>query len=219
MLKRATDADSPAGKRPSSELARVAIVGFSGRSVPASAALNKELFDAMVAAAKTTIEDKFALPLGNVCLVSGGAAWADHVAVSLALSVDGDAHQLRLYMPGPFDAQTGLIANSACAQTANTLHRRFAEQTGIPSLANLVEAHMFGADIRSDERGFLARNRQIADSADYMIAFSWSSTPEPSDGGTGHVWRAAKRRLDSTRMVHITMDKLARCLVKSDCDD
>lgn len=209
MLKRTADDNAPDVKRTCAATPSVAIVGFSGRSgVPSTDLLTKSLFDAMVASAKLIIKESFGHSLDSVCLVSGGAAWADHVAVSLALSVDGNARHLRLYMPGLFDAQTGLIVNSACAHTANTLHQRFAEQTSIPSLANLTEAHLYGADIRSGCHGFLARNRQIAADADYMIAFSWSDTPEPTDGGTGHVWRAAKQRIDLARMVHVRMNKL-----------
>jgi hypothetical protein len=187
---------------------RVAIVGFSGRSVAAPpAVLTKKLFDAMVAAARNIITEQFGLALGSVLLVSGGAAWADHVAVALALSIDGDIRRLRLYLPGPIDAQTGRIVDSPCAHQANTLHERFAEQAGVRSLAELAEACAGGADVRSG-RGFLARNRLIAGDADYMIAFSWSDTAEPLDGGTAHVWRAARANIKAARMVHVRMPEL-----------
>ena len=62
----------------------VAIIGSAGRNED-GAKMNATVFDAMTAAALRTITDHWHLSPQNVRLVSGGAAWADHVAVRLFL--------------------------------------------------------------------------------------------------------------------------------------
>lgn len=70
----------------------VAIVGSAGRGDDGNK-LTKDLFDKMSATAEEIIVSAFWLNPADVVLVSGGAAFADHVAVRLFL--DGEQYQDR----------------------------------------------------------------------------------------------------------------------------
>lgn len=59
---------------------KVSIIGTAGRGADGSK-LSKELFYEAVEKAKEVITENFKLKLGNVHLVSGGAAWAGKLAL------------------------------------------------------------------------------------------------------------------------------------------
>lgn len=119
-------------------------------------------------------------------LVSGGAAVADHVAVSLFLR--GFALKLTLYLPAAINnTHTGFIqhANSQDAgKTANYYHSLFYHLSGRDSFADFALAREKGAVFHVNPAGFKARNTQVAEAADALLAFTFSGHKEPKDGGT-----------------------------------
>ncbi len=70
-------------------MVRVAIIGTAGRGV---ATMTKQLFDSMVIEAKSVINS---LALTEVELISGGAAWSDHVAVALFLQFERKTNEVK----------------------------------------------------------------------------------------------------------------------------
>ena len=79
-------------------MVRVAIIGTAGRDKQAP--LSRELFGKMCRVAQKIINDVWKLEPATVCLVSGGAAWVDHVAVSLYLQ--NHYPELELNLPCEF---------------------------------------------------------------------------------------------------------------------
>ncbi len=184
---------------------RVGIVGFAGGHVPppANCHLNRDLFDKMVSRAEQIIQHTFSIPLNAVNLVSGGAPWSDHVAVVLAHK----AASLKICAPAPWDATTGRFVDNGTGSFwktnpgayENTLHEQFATATGVDSFTDLRSVTV------SSHKGFHARNSVIASTVDFLIAFTWSSSSEPTDGGTKDTWKKAKAFLPAARMVHVSM--------------
>lgn len=187
----------------------VAIVGFAGAHVPQSAPpLNRALFDAMIRRAEEIITERFGLEWDGVRLVSGGAAWSDHVAVHCHQRHSAET-SLIVWAPcgltslGRF-ADTRVRSRSNPGGLANRLHESFARLTGIDSFNDLRKVH---SCVDSSQAGFHARNGAIARSCDYMIAFSWATGDAPDTGGTLDVWTRCPLEA-GTRKIHVPMDTL-----------
>lgn len=88
----------------SSDIIRVAIIGTAGRRPHELARLNEHSFKCMLDRSREIIQHHFRLSTRNVMLVSGGSAWADHVAVRMFIDdmYDAPFRGLRLYIPAPF---------------------------------------------------------------------------------------------------------------------
>lgn len=112
----------------------------------------------------------------DVCLVSGGAAWCDHLAVSL-------------YLAHP---EAKLILHLPYLDTIDSLslkyHKHFQAKTGIDSLKEIEKAIKQGATVYHYD-GFYKRNDQVAKSP-ILLAFAF--TDIPSVGGTGYTWKKVK---------------------------
>ena len=152
----------------------LAIIGTAGRNDDAPR-LSKAAYDRMCDAARAMVRLR-----GYTHLVSGGAAWADHVAVTLALEGTVPVGNLTLHLPAPLrdgrydeDAKDG--------RTANHYHRLFRARSGIDGLAELASATALGAMACSGANGFLARNADVARDGTGVLAFTF---------GTGTPWRA-----------------------------
>jgi len=151
--------------------------------------------------------------------VSGGAAWADHVAVQLFLAeqMDPDGHPfagLRLFLPAPFILSP---KNSKALDTGssdwrvnpgrlmNQLHAQFGAKLAKSTLYDICVAHAFGAKLLTQGRGFHARNKLIAAEAERVLAFTWGAdSARPKDGGTAHTWGLALRAIK----VHVPLHQL-----------
>lgn len=170
-------------------MVKVSIIGTAGRDK--TKVFSKELFNKMVAAAKYILAN-----LTDVTLVSGGAAWADHVAVKLFL--EGFTSKLILHLPckwdnGKFIDNGNFDWRINPGRTANYYHGKFSEvleqtSTGIyfDTLSEIDAAIKKGAIITVNN-GFHARNNLVAQS-EYLIAFTWSQNNSPTDGGTLDTW-------------------------------
>lgn len=190
---------------------RVAIVGTAGRGAD-GCKMTPRLYTSMVNTAQRIISNRFGLQTQQVVLVSGGAAWADHVAVKLWLEHLGDFHGLRLHLPCAFvhDSDSPHAYDSGIndwqtnpGRTMNLLHKRFSQTIRSNSLMDLHVVAALGAELDSSVHGFHARNTVVAQS-EYLIAFTWGvSAAVPKDGGTLDTWNKCR----GTR-VHIPLDTL-----------
>ena len=158
----------------------------------------------------------------NDVLISGGAAWADHVAVQLFL--DGKVGGLVLHLPaelivGPDGKLTFRNGGFGTAgSTANYYHSLFDKALKVESgfsLKQIQEAIDRGAvvtfgDGTQGNEGMKARNSLVArDARDFLVAMTFDpnmKTQTPRDGGTADTWRKhrkghpeAKRRLVDIR--------------------
>lgn len=204
----------------------VAIVGTAGRGPDLNLLLDsKGFYEAMIKKARNCIL-AFSQLLGDpeVELVSGGAAWADHIAVLLFLeSVHRPPHHedvgvraLKLHLPCPleqegfFDSKArGSYANPG--KVANAYHALFKAHAKIDSINQLNHAIDVGAQFQVG-RGFLDRNLHVAKSQ-CLAAFTFAQeTGRPADGGTAHtcnVYLSRVRRFYQPNLgLHITLPSL-----------
>lgn len=132
-------------------------------------------------------------------LVSGGAAWADHLAVHLFLS--GHVSRLTLHLPAPFSfggSPRFAGGRGSSGSAANYYHKLFSEVLGKNSLREIEEAgSMPSCDITTQKAtpgygGMFARNKLVAGAADLLLAYTFGKGEEPLDGGTKNTWDLCK---------------------------
>jgi hypothetical protein len=178
---------------------RLAVIGSAARdeAEPVSLALYDKMFERLA---------WYVERWGITHAVSGGAAFADHLAVRAYLS--GLVKDLTLYLPAYF--QNGAYLPNPRIQfnpgkTSNNFHDRFSKKTGVQSLAEIAMAIEKGANIHVIE-GFHNRNCEVASHCDYLLAFTFGSRTvteikgdDPAfndhrkaglkDGGTEHTFK------------------------------
>jgi hypothetical protein len=183
---------------------RIGIIGMSGRNVEQSL-LTKSLFEQMYRVMVDFIEQRWSW--NRVRLVSGGAAWSDHLAVALFLSKNPLG--LTLYLPcewikddhRPQFQDKGIRSPG---HIANHLHREFSKVLKRDSLSELEQARVLGAEFNTQYKGFLARNKGITSSVDVLVAFSWAKGSAPTHGGTLDTWR----KCTSKEKIHFALHTL-----------
>jgi hypothetical protein len=170
-----------------------------------------DLFDRMVERSAALIEGRFKCTLADVQLVSGGAAWGDHVAVALFLK--GLVAGLTLYLPcewvtgsNPSHLTKGKSRSwkTNPGLLANERHMSFSDAIGRDTLKEIEAARLKGARIITDYRGFHRRNYAVAQAAARLIAFTWGVGYAPSSRGTLDTWNKAR-----CEKVHVSLAELA----------
>jgi hypothetical protein len=171
----------------------IAIIGTAGRD--RTKPMTRKLWHWMVADALCRLPD-------GCHLVSGGAAWADHIAVALFLS--GKATRLTLHLPAPMAPMARMNGPhcylgpwGSAGAAANYYHQRFSFAVGFDSLQQINAAlAMIGTDSTTEPeaRGYDAmfvRNLKVAQ-ADTLIAYTFGTGLAPADGGTANTWSKAR---------------------------
>ena len=166
---------------------KVAIVGTSGRKLDAPL-VTLATFTAVLDRCRqeTTAQDT---------LVSGGAAFADHAAVVLALE---RAQPLMLELPAPWDAKAKRYdERSEAGRISNHYHRAFSKACGWIEAQSLIELDVALRQASTEVvvvAGFFARNSLIAERCDRLLAFTFHEpgASGPS-GGTGNTWRQCRK--------------------------
>jgi len=173
-----------------------AIVGTAGRNEDGSR-LSKYHFDAMCVVAGGLMEQFAEHNYPITHLVSGGSAWADHVAVKLFLN--HKAPHLRLYLPCKWDH--GAYEDNGVddwkinpGRTMNKLHKKFSDKAFIHSLSDIQIAKGEGAELLPCKGGFYGRNAMVAKS-DFLLAITFGNENEVKDGGTAHTVRTYLTRV------------------------
>ena len=165
---------------------KIAIIGTAGRdkTIPMSLALWHWMLD----------DASSHMPL-HAHVVSGGAAWADHLAVALFLS--GDAHKLTLHLPAPFANGRFQGTSGSSGSAANYYHELFSRTIGINTLSQIQQVasmeHVDGS-FEPAAIGYTAmftRNKKVAN-ADHMLAYTFGIGNVPADGGTANTWNLCK---------------------------
>src|SRR3990167_2442724 len=182
-------------------MVRISVIGTAGRK-PDN--LTKELFNKMIDRCREEI-DSLGYEHEDITLISGGAAWADHLAVTLWL-LDQDYNELILYIPCDWNGAEQKYADSGASdwrvnpgKAANYYHRLFSGIIGSDSLQQITMAKESGCTLDTSAFGFFNRNSKVADT-DVMIAFTWSKTGQPNDGGTLDTWKKAN---PSCKKIHV----------------
>lgn len=175
----------------------LAIIGTAGR-MDEYKRLSKDSFKAMCIVAEALIKqlEESNYPVSHI--VSGGSAWADHVAVKMFL--DKTVEHLRLFIPCDFD--NGSFADNEesrkynyPAKTLNQLHTQFSRSTSINSLTEIQLAKGEGAEILPCKGGFYGRNAMVAKS-DILLAMTFGVGNMVKEGGTADTVRRYLARVD-----------------------
>jgi hypothetical protein len=206
--------DAPEYTLPETDGRYVGIIGTAGRGED-GARLTESDYRALVEYFSGAVKP-------NDVLISGGAAWSDHVAVQLFL--DGKVGGLVLHLPaeiiaGPNGKLTFKNAGfGSSGNTANYYHTLFNKALKVESDASLKQIQeaidrgatvTYGDGTKGNE-GMKERNSLVArDSRDFLIAMTFDPDTErqmPRDGGTADTWRkhfkghpGSKRRLIDIR--------------------
>lgn len=182
--------------------ASFAIVGTAGRKDDA-ARLSRHHFNAMCECARLLLKQVAESGYGVDTVVSGGAAWADHVAVRLFLNKE--VPKLKLFFPCQFltesrqydnlhvivrgEEQTNWSPGGIC----NALHAKFSKTLGGNSLNDIFLAIQQGAETHVC-KGFYARNAMVAQS-DIILAMTFGDREWLKDGGTAHTMQTYLNRV------------------------
>lgn len=167
--------------------ATLGIIGTAGRGEDA-ALLTANHWRSMLTVAQIVAE-----VTGATRLVSGGAAWADALAVELYLR--GQTKELSLHLPARFDThdECPRYDNAdKCGAVSNSYHKAFTKVTGYDGLTAIAEAlgkgcHNTQPSVRSTSFGaFFLRNALVVDEASVMLAFTFGNGVVLKDGGTAH---------------------------------
>lgn len=187
---------------------KIGIIGTSGRRDDA-AKLTRELYDLAYSKLLEVLE---AVPLDQREIVSGGAAWMDHLAVRLYGNVA--LATLELHLPCGWNSQERCFHTRAYrrasqggsedpGQVLNNYHRAFGEAIGRDTLDDLEQIRSTGVPFTVCD-GFHARNRLVGE-VDWLIAFTFAPGDRPpSDGGTRHCWDHSR----APRKTHISLEAL-----------
>ena len=166
---------------------RFAIIGTAGRDK--SKPMTLETWNWMLDTSRQII------PQGSH-LVSGGAAWADHIAVQLFL--DGYADMLTLHLPAPLTNSKQFAGGyGTSGGAANYYHSMFSRVIGQNTIEQIHDCGYMPNCVGSVQpmaNGFgamFARNKLVVSELnpdiDHMLAFTFG-TNGVADGGTKHTW-------------------------------
>jgi DNA helicase II / ATP-dependent DNA helicase PcrA len=161
----------------------LAIIGTAGRDK--SKPMHLPLWEAMTADLKNRI-------LPSDVLISGGAAWADHLAVHAFL--EGWCTGLELFLPAPFVDGKFQGPSQSAASAANYYHELFSKACRLDSPGQLRDAVVTGAVVTAQPRqagyaAMFARNHQVASACTSVVAYTFGEGGQPADGGTLDTWR------------------------------
>jgi hypothetical protein len=180
----------------------ISIIGSAGRGEDAKS-MSATRYSAMVTLVESMIEQA-GYDWTDIELRSGGAAWCDHIAITLFLK-----HKCKLSLFLPCDWKGDHYNDNGSAdwrvnpgRTSNYYHKQFSDKMGYDTLAQIEDARLRGAILDVSGKGFHNRNRMVA-KCDVMIAFSNSITDQPTDGGTNHTWKLCK-----ANKIHISLPNL-----------
>lgn len=195
----------------SRNICRIAIVGTAGRAGPTP---SLKLFNLMKDRVVHIISKDLSLEISDVHLISGGAAFGDHVSVSLFKSSEYMFSGITLFLPCEWSTSEGSHYDSGSGnwktnpgRNANRYHHAFHRHTGVESLSEINS--LFdenNVEIDTSGKGFHDRNSKIAHTADILIALTWSKSTEPPKGGTLDTWN--KARIRGVKCIHVSLGDL-----------
>jgi hypothetical protein len=116
--------------------------------------------------------------------VSGGSAWADHLAVRLYN--ESVIEKLILYIPSTFRTEEKMFNTNYDGARLNQLHKKFSEVCNIDSLNEIALAVKKGGQVVKGDN-FHHRNTMIAKKCTHLVAFTFG-IDEPKKGGTYDTW-------------------------------
>lgn len=182
-------------------MTKIAIIGTAGRREDKDR-MTSDLYVKMAHHALEWITERFAP--SRVTLVSGGAAWADHVAVSLFLSRH-HFQGLNLHFPAPFrNSKFQEMGFNSPGGIANYYHHLFSLKMGRSRdhTLRMIQAALDRGATNTVSAGFRQRNRLVGGS-EILLAYTWGPSPHfPKQGGTKDTWDNSH----ATTKIHIPLE-------------
>lgn len=140
----------------------------------------------------------------DITLISGGAPWAEHIAVKLHQE---RGYPLQLKIPAVISTEAqhgrGPFVNTDPGSCLNELHALFSDRAGVDSARELYSATedaMVSIEVFDT---FHSRNKVIAESCTHMLAFTWNDSNVPKPSGTLNMWKMCK--LPSNQKNHVSL--------------
>jgi hypothetical protein len=140
-------------------------------------------------------------------LVSGGAAWADHVAVWAYLN--GLCKELILHLPAPFSNGQFHGEYGTSGNACHYYHCLFSNNLGFDSLRHIWECMnrktctVTTQPIAKGYKAMATRNALVARDCTHMMAFTFGTGDVPADGGTKMTWDMAAGKERAHISLHI----------------
>jgi len=183
---------------------KIAIIGTAGRGESINF-LNKEKYLSLLKTLDEciTYEMETRINEDSFTLVSGGAAWMDHLAIDLFMMYNdiysyfpNKIHNINkpvkliLHLPEKFNFDTCIFEETKTGKIANYYHYIFSKIMGNSSFHDL--SHVLTEDncTYTTSNNFFVRNKLIANELekDDMVFALTIGKNEPIDGGTKHTW-------------------------------
>ena len=174
------------------------IIGTAGRGTD-SGSLDIQTWKFMKASVGKLIE-----VTGCNHLISGGAAWADHLAVNLFLN-NSEHLSLTLHLPCEF-LNGKYIESSKCGPISNHYHKKFSDKLGIDSLQQIESAINLGCEKTVSNDSFFERNAKISVDSNILLAFTYGNEKELKDGGTKDTFEKFLHKKDRGIAFHINLN-------------
>ena len=168
---------------------KLALIGTAGRKTDGGK-LNRNLYQKILEDVKHRLE----IIREPIHLLSGGAAYMDHLAVLAYLRNFPNVKSFEIFFPCKWDE--GFEENKT-GGISKYYHEKFSLKMGgtkTTSIEQIQKAIDKGATY-TEGKGFHARNIPVGN-ADYILAYSFGdSLYEPKDGGTNHTWKQSKAEI------------------------
>jgi len=180
----------------------LAIIGTAGRGDD-YAKLSKDTWNNVK---KTVL--KFIEEHSVTDLISGGAAFADHLAVGLFNKEI--CSKLHLALPCQFDIQKNEFVSEgfkSAGGTANYYHKRFSKMMGRESLTEISAAIQKQCKL-SYGKGFLDRNKIVAENSVILLAITFGEKEQVKDGGTSHTTRLFIKKNGNENAYHLDLNEM-----------
>lgn len=186
----------------------IGIIGTAGRGANEHK-LDTNIFDRMVEVVSKV------KTLESATLISGGAAWADHVAVVTFLLKR--CKGLVIHMPCEWNAAKSEFTDSGERDwrtnpggTSNHYHRQFSRKLCTNAELSLNQIHLAirqGANATAGA-GFFERNTEIAKESDAIIAFTFGNGARIADGGTRDTFKKFKKLKPNAMAMHFNLTEM-----------
>jgi hypothetical protein len=169
---------------------QLGIIGTTGRYDNDKKRLEKKHLTWILHQVEDYIENILLIDKKNIILISGGAAWTDHVAIQLYLS--NQYAGLKLYLPSKFDVKHQQYINTHEGRLLNALHLECQEKTGICTFKELAKAiHGKNKVNIIIKHGFFPRNTLMAKNCDHLLVFTFNHNG-PVDRDVLDIWKKTK---------------------------
>lgn len=201
---------------------RIGIIGTAGKRHKCQRReLDRELYIKMIDASISVL-NQYCTNSHQIHLISGGAAWSDHIAVALktlhvltrddvedteSMNMETSPLPLTIYSPCDFildemefedNGKRGYQENPG--RLANQYHSSFSSKVGFNSLEEIYELMiLFDVELivpppdPEYKSMFHRRNQIVAEESDVLMVFGWSDELKDVGGGTSDTVKRFKK--------------------------